>query len=232
MIEIVSAERCTACNICVKVCPTNVFDIVQGKPPTIARQDDCQIGYIGPSPALVNVTGWALANNHLQREIAPLGYTTVTTHTFANGPDLNEAFFAGSVDVGIYGDTPSIVARARGLKNKLIGFDQIGMDVWLLTPQNGVTDIRQLEGKTVAVALGSYMHRYVIGRLKEAGILKSTKNCLHVAARWRPRPGKECGCSVCRTHRHGPTAGRARLSRSGSGQPSSSPGGFIADYRI
>ncbi len=42
MIEIVSAERCTACNICVHACPTNVFDLVPGKPPQIARQSDCQ----------------------------------------------------------------------------------------------------------------------------------------------------------------------------------------------
>ena len=42
MIEIVSAERCTACNICVRVCPTNVFDMVNDEPPRIARQDDCQ----------------------------------------------------------------------------------------------------------------------------------------------------------------------------------------------
>jgi NAD-dependent dihydropyrimidine dehydrogenase PreA subunit len=42
MIEIVSAELCTACNICVLACPTNVFDMVPGKPPVIARQDDCQ----------------------------------------------------------------------------------------------------------------------------------------------------------------------------------------------
>lgn len=42
MIEIVSAERCTACNICVRACPTNVFEIVKGQPPRIARQDDCQ----------------------------------------------------------------------------------------------------------------------------------------------------------------------------------------------
>lgn len=42
MIEIVNAEKCTACNICVSACPTNVFDIVRGKPPKIARQEDCQ----------------------------------------------------------------------------------------------------------------------------------------------------------------------------------------------
>ena len=28
MIEIVSLARCTACNICVRVCPANVFEIV------------------------------------------------------------------------------------------------------------------------------------------------------------------------------------------------------------
>ncbi len=42
MIEIVSPSRCTACNICVRVCPSNVFDIVPGAAPEIARQDDCQ----------------------------------------------------------------------------------------------------------------------------------------------------------------------------------------------
>lgn len=42
MIELISAERCTACNICVRVCPTDVFDRVPGGPPTIARQESCQ----------------------------------------------------------------------------------------------------------------------------------------------------------------------------------------------
>ena len=42
MIEIVSAARCTGCNICVTACPTNVFDAVPNGVPVIARQDDCQ----------------------------------------------------------------------------------------------------------------------------------------------------------------------------------------------
>jgi NAD-dependent dihydropyrimidine dehydrogenase PreA subunit len=42
MIEIVDAVRCTGCNICVRACPTNVFDIVRDGPPRIARQGDCQ----------------------------------------------------------------------------------------------------------------------------------------------------------------------------------------------
>jgi NAD-dependent dihydropyrimidine dehydrogenase PreA subunit len=42
MIELVSQTRCIECNLCVKVCPTNVFDEVPGAPPVIARQDECQ----------------------------------------------------------------------------------------------------------------------------------------------------------------------------------------------
>lgn len=42
MIELVSASRCIECNLCVKVCPTNVFDEVEGAVPIIARKQDCQ----------------------------------------------------------------------------------------------------------------------------------------------------------------------------------------------
>lgn len=42
MIEVVSATRCIECNLCVSVCPTNVFDAVPDAPPMIARQSDCQ----------------------------------------------------------------------------------------------------------------------------------------------------------------------------------------------
>jgi NAD-dependent dihydropyrimidine dehydrogenase PreA subunit len=45
MIEVVDAERCTSCDICVSVCPTNVFDKTDGIP-VIARQNDCQTCFL------------------------------------------------------------------------------------------------------------------------------------------------------------------------------------------
>ena len=42
MIELVSESRCISCNLCVSVCPTNVFESTEGGIPVIARQSDCQ----------------------------------------------------------------------------------------------------------------------------------------------------------------------------------------------
>jgi NAD-dependent dihydropyrimidine dehydrogenase PreA subunit len=46
VIEIVSQGRCIACDVCVRVCPANVFDPVPDAPPLIARQADCQTCFL------------------------------------------------------------------------------------------------------------------------------------------------------------------------------------------
>jgi NAD-dependent dihydropyrimidine dehydrogenase PreA subunit len=46
LIEILLEDQCVECNLCVKVCPTNVFERREGKTPIIARQDDCQTCYM------------------------------------------------------------------------------------------------------------------------------------------------------------------------------------------
>jgi NAD-dependent dihydropyrimidine dehydrogenase PreA subunit len=41
MIELLVDELCIGCDICVRICPTDVFDAVPGEVPAIARQEDC-----------------------------------------------------------------------------------------------------------------------------------------------------------------------------------------------
>ena len=42
MIELVSAERCIKCDVCIRICPTNVFERGADRIPVIKRQEDCQ----------------------------------------------------------------------------------------------------------------------------------------------------------------------------------------------
>lgn len=42
MIEVISTEKCTGCNICVHVCPTQVFVSTKAGVPRVAAQEDCQ----------------------------------------------------------------------------------------------------------------------------------------------------------------------------------------------
>lgn len=46
MIEIVSKERCVSCDICIKVCPMDVFDRGADGIPVISRQVDCQTCFL------------------------------------------------------------------------------------------------------------------------------------------------------------------------------------------
>jgi NAD-dependent dihydropyrimidine dehydrogenase PreA subunit len=46
MIEIVDTQRCIECNICVEVCPRDVFDSVADSIPVIARKNDCQTCFL------------------------------------------------------------------------------------------------------------------------------------------------------------------------------------------
>lgn len=134
-----------------------------------------RFGVIGPARAPAAPTGYALERGYLLRELAPLGIKDVRFDMFSNGPDLNEAFFSGTLDLGIYGDTPAVVARSQGLKARLIGFEEIGLAAWLLTPRGGVRSVKELEGKTVGVPLGSYIHRYLLGVLDGAGLTGRTR---------------------------------------------------------
>jgi len=134
-----------------------------------------RFGYVGSTTRPAGPSGWALYKGLLQKHLAPLGFDNISTHAFPNGPDLNEALLGGALDIGSYGDTPAMVCYANNLASRLISMDAVGINAWLVTPKNGVSSVAELKDKVVATALGSYMHRYLIGALQAEGILKDTR---------------------------------------------------------
>jgi ABC-type phosphate/phosphonate transport system substrate-binding protein len=76
-----------------------------------------RIGFISPTnkKLLTGPEGWAQNIGLLEKELGKYGVTSIEVYNFPNGPNLNEALAAGSIDVGIYGDTPAINAKSAGL---------------------------------------------------------------------------------------------------------------------
>jgi sulfonate transport system substrate-binding protein len=135
-----------------------------------------RFGFIGTGEAQpVGAEGWAYQHGELSSVLDQLGFGGVSFVRFANGPDLNEALSGGSLDVGIYGDTPALVGRAAGLPTRLVNQSVVGMDAWLLTRADGPRSLDELAGKTVATSKGSYMHRYLAGLLLEKGFKDKVK---------------------------------------------------------
>ncbi|MBP1994406.1 ABC transporter substrate-binding protein [Paenibacillus eucommiae] len=129
----------------------------------------------GDGKAPIGIESWGLHAGILEEELKPLGVTEVKLVAFNSGPDINQAIISGDIDVALYGDVPAITGKASGVKTTIITLRQVGTNVWLLADKNGPKTIAELKDKTVGVARGTYMERYVIGVLKEAGILDSVK---------------------------------------------------------
>lgn len=83
----------------------------------------------------------------LRKRIKEIRVKEFKYFTFPNGPNLNEAISAGSLDVGIYGDTPAINGKAAGLKTRLINVTQVNMNAWLVAKADGAKSLDDLKGK-------------------------------------------------------------------------------------
>jgi ABC-type nitrate/sulfonate/bicarbonate transport system substrate-binding protein len=130
-----------------------------------------RIGAIGNGNKLSGPVGYLDSKGALVPALASLGVTAVKVVTFPNGPDLNQALAAGELDVATYGDTPALVARGAKQPTRLIAQSQINLDAGILAKKaGGPTGLAGLAGKKVAVQTGSYIHRYLLGALGDAGV--------------------------------------------------------------
>ncbi|TKC14716.1 ABC transporter substrate-binding protein [Robertmurraya kyonggiensis] len=129
-------------------------------------------GYIGlnelnlPSGA----AGWGFHKGIIQEELKKHGITEITLTAFPNGPDLNESLISGRLHFGSLGDTPAILAKSSGADTRLIAQPSKNNVGYLIGKKDGPKTIKELEGKTIAIQKGSFMHRYVIGLLQQEGV--------------------------------------------------------------
>lgn len=129
-------------------------------------------GYIGSNELNLpgGAEGWGLYKGIIQEELKKYGIEEVKLTGFPNGPDQTESLISGRLDAGSLGDTPAIIAYASGAKTRLINQSSISTIGYLISAPNGPKTIEELKGKTIAIQKGSYMHRYIAGLLKQAGI--------------------------------------------------------------
>ncbi|TKC16431.1 ABC transporter substrate-binding protein [Robertmurraya kyonggiensis] len=130
------------------------------------------LGYIGinklnlPSGA----EGWGLHKGIIQEKLKKHGIKEINLTAFPNGPDLNESLISGRLNVGNLGDTPAILAKSTGADTRLVSQPHKNLIGYIIGKKDGPKTIKDLEGKTIAIQKGSFMHRYIVGLLKSEGV--------------------------------------------------------------
>ena len=131
-----------------------------------------RVGFISTNQNWGGPEGYSHANGQLDEILAASGATQIELAAFPNGPNLNQAIQGGALDIGLYGDTPATVAKSGGLDSHVLVQSSVGIDAWIVTKAGGPATVEELKGKTIAVAQGSYMDRYLRGLLIEKGLDK------------------------------------------------------------
>ncbi|XVQ07255.1 ABC transporter substrate-binding protein [Spirillospora sp. CA-255316] len=132
-----------------------------------------RIGVIGSGVGnkLTRAVGFLDQRGRLLPELKAAGITRLKVATFPNGPDLNQALAGGSLDIGMYGDTPALIGRGQGLPTRLLSLNSVRLDAAIVAKKDGgPVSLKDLEGKRVGVQTGSYIHRYLLGALEQAGV--------------------------------------------------------------
>ncbi|MES9538643.1 ABC transporter substrate-binding protein [Actinomadura sp. NPDC000600] len=132
-----------------------------------------RIGVIGAGAGnkLTRAVGFLDQRGELLPELKAAGITKIKVATFPNGPDLNQALAGGSLDIGQYGDTPALIGRGQGLPTRLLSLNSIRLDAAIVAKKDGgPASLKDLEGKRIGVQTGSYIHRYLLGALEQAGV--------------------------------------------------------------
>ncbi len=136
-----------------------------GTPPTFA----------GSSLSIAHARGW------LEESFKPAG-TRIEWFFFKGaGPAVNEALSTRQLDFALQGDLPAIVARAAGLKTRLVLATGIRTNIYIgVPPDSPLKTVADLRGKRVSLFKGTNMHLPALRLLEANGLSEKDLRLLNL----------------------------------------------------
>ena len=130
-------------------------------------------GGVGSNPIRHGGTTTALAytDGAFEEEFRKDGIEIKWTFFKGAGPAVNEALVNKQLDFAWQGDLPAIVARANGVKTKLIAGSGVRTGLYLaVQPDSGIQKLEDLKGKRVALFKGTNLHLAAVAALAARGL--------------------------------------------------------------
>ncbi len=129
------------------------------------KPDTVRLGfYGGPRPWIIGK-----AEGMFEKDFG----TKVEWVQFGSGADALTAIASGQVDISRLGSTPTVAAIARGLPVEMIAISGVIATSERLIAKDGVKEVADLRGKSVAYPPGSTAHYALMASLKVAGVQTS-----------------------------------------------------------
>lgn len=107
---------------------------------------------------------------------------------FKSGPLVNEAVAAGEADLGFMADLPAIIAKSTGQDIEVVSnvaYGEKGLAV-LVKSDSDITSIKDLKGKKVAYATGSYAQHLLALLLDKEGLSLNDVESINLAGGDQP----------------------------------------------
>ncbi len=114
-------------------------------------------------------------NGWLEEALAEAGYDNIRVDytEFESGPPERDAVTAGSQDIGVMGNVPTIAGVGDGDHLYILGVAYNGpkTEAVIVPNGSGISSVKDLKGKRVGLVVGSIAQDYFSRLLKKAGLL-------------------------------------------------------------
>jgi len=133
-----------------------------------------RIGFPGTKNFIGGVAGVAQEKKYIENQLEKVGYKVEYKPFAAAGPAVNEALTAKEIDIAIYADFPGILSKSKGVETSLIGIaDNYITSAVIVKSDSNISSVKELKGKRIGFAKGTYMQKYLYQILALNGIAQS-----------------------------------------------------------